>query len=335
MKSSDFQLLIWKKLRGETSESENHALADWLNQSTENQQLADKIETIWQSFDAAPTEFAVDLDAEFLDLKKRIAQEKAEPMRVVRGGKFEIPWRRAAAAVAILAVAVWGFRQISSPAKIQMQTVFAKTTEKVALPDGSKVWLREGSTLEFPEKFSQNSRSVSLTGEAFFEVEHDVLHPFKIQNSDGSTVEVLGTAFNISTPENAPATEVFVKTGRVRFAHAGSKTAAILEAGQKSIFDHNTLKVKVLKAETSNDLAWQTGGLSFENTPVSQVILDFEKFYGVEISLKNFALVDCKYTSPLNNQPAEKALEALALAFGMTVKKLGEKEFEMFGGKCR
>lgn len=340
MKSENFELLIWRKLRGELTDTEAQMLADWQIQAPENQKIVESIEKIWRDSDAYLPDLAIDLESEFQKLRTKIAAGKSvqmpadAPMQVARGGKFS--WLRAAAAVAILVAAVGLLRQFLGKQIFENQIVVAKTgVEKIQLPDGSKVWLRQGSELSFPEKFSQNSRVVRLTGEAFFEVEHDVLHPFRVEISEGSEVEVLGTSFNIFENENAATTEVLVKTGRVRFSNSESKTSAVLEAGQKSVFDRKELKIKVLPVETDNDLAWQTGGLSFENTPLSTVISDFEKFYGIEISLQNLNLAGCRFTSPRNNQPAENALQALALAFGMQVQKIAEKKFELRGGKCK
>ena len=40
----------------------------------------------------------------------------------------------------------------------------------VVLPDGSKVYLRKFARLDYPGKFDNDRREVSLTGEAFFEI---------------------------------------------------------------------------------------------------------------------------------------------------------------------
>ena len=45
------------------------------------------------------------------------------------------------------------------------------------LPDGSVVVLNKKSTISYPQNFTGNTREVSMTGEAFFEV-HFVLHFF-------------------------------------------------------------------------------------------------------------------------------------------------------------
>jgi transmembrane sensor len=86
-------------------------------------------------------------------------------------------------------------------------------TYQIILPDGTKVWLNADSKISFPSQFTGDTRKVTLSGEAYFEVaavmikEQGAKMPF-IVVSNGQEVEVLGTHFNI----NAYTDEVAVKT---------------------------------------------------------------------------------------------------------------------------
>ena len=68
----------------------------------------------------------------------------------------------------------------------------------VELNDGTRVRLNADSELRFPVKFASNERKVFLKGEAYFEVEHDTLRPFRVDVHDDAMIEVLGTEFNIN-----------------------------------------------------------------------------------------------------------------------------------------
>ncbi len=76
--------------------------------------------------------------------------------------------------------------QISAPNGVEFSYDFQ---------DGSSVKLNDGSSLSLKEKNWATSRSVSLTGEAYFEVEKNEA-PFIIDTRLGR-VEVLGTKFNV------------------------------------------------------------------------------------------------------------------------------------------
>ena len=64
------------------------------------------------------------------------------------------------------------------------------------LPDGSKVTLNSMSTVSFNKENWKNNRTLTLDGEAFFEVKKG--QKFKVQTTQGN-VTVLGTEFNINT----------------------------------------------------------------------------------------------------------------------------------------
>ncbi|CAN0584398.1 unnamed protein product, partial [Ectocarpus sp. 12 AP-2014] len=71
---------------------------------------------------------------------------------------------------------------------------------KLKLSDGTLVWLNSGSRLRFPQNFpdSEDTRTVYLEGEAFFDVTPNKKKPF-IVNSQDINVKVLGTRFNVSS----------------------------------------------------------------------------------------------------------------------------------------
>ena len=54
---------------------------------------------------------------------------------------------------------------------VQNQLITAKGSKgKFTLPDGSVVWLNSETKLTYPDQFTGDKRSVSLEGEAYFEV---------------------------------------------------------------------------------------------------------------------------------------------------------------------
>ena len=73
---------------------------------------------------------------------------------------------------------------------------------ELTLPDGTYVMLNSKSILLYPEKFTGETRSVYLIGEANFKVKPDKKHPFIVKANDYQ-VTALGTEFNVNAyPEN-------------------------------------------------------------------------------------------------------------------------------------
>lgn len=97
------------------------------------------------------------------------------------------------------------------------------------MPDHSQVWLAANANLTYATDFNEN-RTLTLTGEAYFEVERDEKHPF-IVNTDFGKVEVLGTAFNVNASDKS--TTVSVEHGKVAVENKSGKV--LLTAGQSTV----------------------------------------------------------------------------------------------------
>ena len=119
----------------------------------------------------------------------------------------------------------------------------------MTLTDGSKVWLNAGSSLLFDKSFGEQSRNLTLQGEAYFEVAHDAERPFLVETS-GITIAALGTAFNVKAYPEDELIETTLVTGSVRIeTNAQSITKAepvVLEPNQKLVFHKNRQSISVL-----------------------------------------------------------------------------------------
>lgn len=164
-------------------------------------------------------------------------------------------------------------------------------TYQVTLPDGTKVWLNAGTLLRYPSRFEKEQRVIELSGEAYFDVQ-----PLRLQNdsnekvpflvvTEGQTVEVLGTQFNLSAyPENADVRTTLVK-GSVRVVSAtDAYTPVILEPGQQSVVTEGKMVVKTVEVESF--IAWKDGYFDFLYTPFSEVIAQIARWYDVEVVYK-------------------------------------------------
>ena len=65
-----------------------------------------------------------------------------------------------------------------------MQTIFVPPGQRaeLTLTDGTKVWLNAKTTFTFPNKFTANTRNVTLDGEGYFNVTRDTEKPFLVPN---------------------------------------------------------------------------------------------------------------------------------------------------------
>lgn len=157
---------------------------------------------------------------------------------------------------------------------------------QVRLPDGSKVWLNSASTLIYPTTFTGNERKVKLNGEAYFEITSNKNKPFRVE-SDGQTVEVLGTNFNINSYDDEDFTKTTLLEGSVRvilnskFDVSGKNR--LLKPGEQSLTNSSQSGIRIENADTEKAIAWKNGYFKFRNTPIQEIMREVERWYDVEL----------------------------------------------------
>jgi ferric-dicitrate binding protein FerR (iron transport regulator) len=150
---------------------------------------------------------------------------------------------------------------------------------QINLPDGTKVWLNAASSLSFPVKFGNDSRSVKLTGEAYFEVAEVKHIPFLV-NFNNQVVEVLGTQFNISSYADEAVDKTTLFEGSIKLSQNNNQV--LLTPGQQAVYERNELKVQ--KADLEEALAWKNGYFIFKNEDIKSIMKKISRWYDVEVS---------------------------------------------------
>lgn len=149
---------------------------------------------------------------------------------------------------------------------------------RFVLSDGTKIWLNSASSIKYPVEFIGKERKVELDGEAYFEVAHNSKMPFKVV-SNGQTVEVLGTHFNI----NAYSDENMVKTtlleGSVKISSANNST--LIKPGEQAQLANG--KLNVVNADMDEVMAWKNGFFFFKDNSLEDVMRQLARWYNVDV----------------------------------------------------
>jgi hypothetical protein len=167
------------------------------------------------------------------------------------------------------------FNTLSTPRGRQIQ---------LELPDGSKVWLNAESELKFPADFTGTERIVEMKGEAYFEVAKDAKKPF-IVRVDNSSVEVLGTHFNVMGYDNESALSTTLVEGSVRFRSASGNTM-MLSPGQQSQLRKNGDLQLDKNADIAFATAWKNGQQLFRQADIPTIMRQLERWYDVTVVYK-------------------------------------------------
>ena len=233
-----------------------------------------------------------------------------------------IGWIAVAASIVLIAGLFFTFRYVLNPNELPEGYTNVKATNistPVVLPDGSKVYLNKDSKISYPEKFQKNQRSVSLTGEAFFEVVHNPQQPFVV-DAGKAKVKVLGTSFSVNDRAQKNTITVFVETGKVElYQEEEENKGLVIEPGYVGQLTSDSQE-KFLNTN-NNIIAWKTKKIVFNNTRLSEVVKVLENVYGEKIRLENKEARDWRFTSPFDNQDIQSVLKVLVTTFQFKIKK--------------
>ena len=184
---------------------------------------------------------------------------------------------------------------------------------KVVLPDGTKIWLNSGTTIKYPDRFTEEKREVTISGEAYFEVAKMDHKPFLVTTKD-LVVEVFGTSFNVSAYIDDDATSVTLVEGKVEIIGTDGKTSARLNPGQLAVKNKKESTISIHNVETSFYKAWIEGRIYFDDQPLNQIAIKLERWFNVNIEFANDNLKSYKFTGTiLKNKPLDQIMQALEL----------------------
>lgn len=330
--------LIYKRLAGDISQSEQTQLEGWLASSEENRQTLADLSTVWEATAEISPQVSVDLDQEFALLNTKIQREEkaAKAAAVVR----ELPARPRnsnrriwllAASLLFLATALFlnkDFFQSNASALVEVNS--GDQIKVLQLPDGSTVFLNKNSTLSYPERFKNNERNMQLKGEGFFEVVSDKRRPFKVQFSN-STVEVLGTSFNINAQDELQVVQV--KTGIVKWVNAQKNQ--VLKAGMTATLNSSTGELSKFTGNRMNADYWRDKQLRFDEVAINYVLLELERLFEVQFTAPANSLINCQFTASFDDPSLDEILETLATVFDAEVVKIDSKNYQLNGGGCQ
>lgn len=149
---------------------------------------------------------------------------------------------------------------------------------QVKLPDGSLVFLNALSSITYPTKFVDKERNVKISGEAYFEIAHNKEMPFKV-SSQGQTVEVLGTHFDIMAYSDEKVVKTTLLEGSVKIANGGR--TQILKPGEQAQVSADGIKVSD-EVDLEDVVAWKNGYFKF-NENLESILNKVARWYNVEV----------------------------------------------------
>lgn len=279
-------------------------IAKWLDHNLDEKELQ-----AFKKLDASSAFMKIDqaakqFKAPIFDIDENLNKILASKPSLKRSNS----WLKLAGSIAAAVVISLGlyFNLFNAPNET---TFFAHNTElfEFNLPDASEVFLNADSEISIDEKSWENSRTLTLTGEAYFKVRKG--STFTVHTDQG-TVQVLGTQFTVKARPNF--FQVICYEGRVKVTRQDNSKA--ITAGQELRFYNNTSSIS-----TTNLLepTWIHAKSSFESMPFSEVVAEIQRQYDVDVRFDE-TMSHTLFTGSFTNENLETALQAITIPLNLS-----------------
>lgn len=293
-----------------------------------NKDYWDKVSSVFHNEENTPPEIEESNEYRFA---KKLSDVKKETGKIYGLGKKESAWAKIEsrmattsripnlikyAAIIVLALTLGSvlttfMSNNFGEEKLSSIEVPLGQTSKLVLFDGTEVWLNSGSTIQYPNKFNKNQRTVRLKGEAYFKVTKNKKLPFIVETNK-MQVKVLGTSFNLSAYEEDKVNSLTLVEGKVDLLKPSGQWLTSVQPGEQVVFDNKKIAIK--NVDTSFYSSWKDGKLVFTGATLGEIAKKLERSYNVAIEFKNKDVEDLKINGTfLKYKPIEQIFQALKI----------------------
>jgi len=274
--------------------TERQAFELWLAEDEGNRREYDAVHRLWDELDGLAPSF-----------------RETAPAAAVRG---KSPPRQAWAVAAMVVLVLGGllFFLLHEPG---VYRTAKGEQQSVQLADGTIIHLNSDTALQVADSV----RAVSLRqGEALFEVYSDPARPFHV-NTGAGVIRVLGTRFNVRS--HAEYVRVAVLEGRVE-VESSQGEKRLLSAGHATAWAvGGAFTVPVESFDQRTVLAWREGKMTFDATPLSDVVEEFNRYSTSPLRLGDSGLRDMTLSGTFRIANREEFPRLLERMLPITVRQ--------------
>lgn len=306
--------LLQNFLNGSITDQELKNLFVWLNSEKGNLEFEKLLNEKWVTSKFQTTE-NIDSTILFSRIKTKIEDKQLSSRK-----QLFIRFRKVAAIFIVGLLIPTMYFMLLNPQKDNKKVVYLKESlsnekiRKMTLPDGTAVWLMSGSTISYPSNFSGNkTRNVEITGEAFFNVAKDSLHPF-ILNLGEVGLKVVGTSFNVINYDDEDRVKVVLKTGKVdmfKGKYNPDDDFVHLAPGQLMTYKKGEPEFIVSNVDVAKYTSWINGTLLFHNDRFEEVLKRLGKWYNITIEINDREVSDFLFTATIKNENLDQIVDLL------------------------
>lgn len=296
-----------------SGEHEQETVKSELEQHPESSELFNWVNAFWTKLHPHSPESSEKIRQ--LTLQKINQKKKSKNLLFWNFAKY------AAIFILLISTGTATYYYINKETNPNIITVYSGIGEvkSVSLPDGSVAWLNALSQMSYPEKFT-NKREVKITGEVYFEVEHDEKNTFTV-HSKYVNIEVYGTKFMISTYGDNPNVSTCLFEGSIAMEVPTIKKTLELRPGNLVTLEKSTMNITKEENGAEGLNKWISGGISFYNEPLSEIAKKLQRKFGTEIAIEGHTIQSMKLTADFEEENLDQILNYMCSYAGLKFEK--------------
>jgi ferric-dicitrate binding protein FerR (iron transport regulator) len=193
----------------------------------------------------------------------------------------------------------------------------------VTLPDGTHLILAPNSEVRMGDRYDAANREVFLSGEAWFDVRHDVRRPFRVY-AGGTITEDLGTEFAVLALPGREGVRVVLVSGSASLRRTGADVASAVVLNPRDVAvlaPADSVPRVERNAAVEALVSWRTGIALFDDAPVDSVLGELSRWYGVRVSVADSSLAARRLSGPVPVDNLDEALEVITLSLGVRAER--------------
>lgn len=307
-------------LEGKTTPADSEQIRNWLINPENDVELRQILGEIWANSEIRLKGRAPDFNRMLDQVHHQINNQQIHQLNpMALSAKLYLVFSKIAAVLIIpllLLSAYFYFNSTNFSNQLASNTfreIYTKpgTRTQIDLSDGTRVWLNDGTTFRYPERFTGSKREVFVDGEAYFEVKSNPKNPFVVNNPMMNTV-VTGTHFNLNAYSSDNYFEATLLEGKIHLENENKKL--VLKPGEQVQFDSKLEKIVQKTVDPKDAAGWVDGKLIFKDERLGTAIKKLARWYNVEIILTDPEINNYLMTATIQDEKLDQSLKLIALA---------------------
>jgi transmembrane sensor len=352
LKNDDIRLLIIRYLTDSIDQDELERLNEWINTNNENRNCFNSLKDSWILSGNKKEDSVIQTEESWNRLKNNLSRkrfrlglgvESREKVSFAKYAKLAASWLLI---FGLGSAVTWWISPKPKETKIASSNRTIEISSPlgsrsiIRMPDSTQIWLNAGTTITYSQDYGQKCRTLNLTGEAYFKVAKDSLHPF-IVNTQGIVVRALGTRFNVKSYPDEKTISATLEEGKIDIkilSIADKDERVLLKPKEKLIFHKETRETERYtasseeKIKTESNLpvrlkainvltnvrtelytSWKDQRWIIYREPLSTLAPMLERRFNLKIVFENEQLKNYKFTGTIENETIDQILSALKM----------------------